>query len=76
MTVTAAQVAPDEASRVADVVERLRRRFSTIDGLLVAKVVDHAYHELDGAVIRDFVLILVEKQAREVLEQESRWLDA
>lgn len=68
-------VAADEESRVADVVERLQQRFSSIDRELVARVVHHAHRELDGATVRDFVPILVEKHARDVLDQEARWVD-
>jgi hypothetical protein len=63
------QVAPDEDSRVADVVHRLQTRFPSLDPSLVATVVGDAHRELDHASVRDFVPILVEKQARDVLQQ-------
>lgn len=69
-------VVADEESRVADIVERLQRRFTTIDHALVARVVHDAHRELDGAAVRDFVPILVEKHARDVLDQEARWVEA
>ncbi len=70
------QVAPDEERRVADVVERLRRRYPAVDQELVTWVVDAAHRDLDGARVRDFVPILVEKHARDVLDQEARWVEA
>jgi hypothetical protein len=61
------QVATDEESRVADIVVRLQRRFSSIDREMVAAVVHDALREFDGAAVRDFVPILVEKHSRDVL---------
>ncbi|MCW2758477.1 MAG: hypothetical protein JWO46_2223 [Nocardioidaceae bacterium] len=58
----------DEKSARADVTERLRKRFPTVEEDRLAKAVDDSYRELDDAKIRSFIGILVEKQARELLE--------
>ena len=71
MTVTS-PVAPDEETRVADVRHRLRQRFADLDPVLVDRAVDEAHHELEGASVRDFVPILVEKRARDVLTEHRR----
>lgn len=71
MTVTR-QVAPDEETRIADVRSRLRQRFPGLDQREIDEAVDEAYHELDDASVRDFVPILVEKRARDVLTGHRR----
>ena len=69
-------VASDEESRITDVIERLQRRFSAIDREAISRVVHEALREFDGAAVRDFVPILVEKHSRDVLVQELRWTQA
>lgn len=71
MTLTP-QFTHDEETRVADVRDRLRQRFPHLGADVVATAVDEAYHELDGATLRDFVPILVEKRARDILGQALR----
>jgi hypothetical protein len=68
----AAHVSQDENGRVEDVRDRLRQRFPHVDDDLVTRTVDEAHRELDTASIRDFVPILVEKRARDVLSRLSR----
>jgi hypothetical protein len=65
----APQVIPDEETRVADVSARLRRRFPGIDSVLIAQTVEEVYQLFDGARIRDFVPILVEKHAGDLLRE-------
>ena len=55
-----------------EIVNRLRQRYPTVTDLTVKTVVDASYHDLDGAPIRSFVGILVEKQAAERLASYSR----
>jgi hypothetical protein len=69
MTLTV-QAVPDEQARVADVRARLQSRFPELDPDIVSEVVDRAYHEFDGANVRDFVPILVEKHARDLLVEQ------
>lgn len=69
------QPAPDEQSRVADIVERTRRRFPSVDLALVAEVVHDAYREYGLAGVGDLPS-RVEKRACEVLDLESRWVEA
>jgi hypothetical protein len=62
----------DEETRIADVRSRLAQRFPDLDPALVVSAVDEAHRGLAGATVRDFVPILVEKHARDVLEQARR----
>ena len=57
----------DEQSRVADAEGRLRARFPQLSAHEVARAVELSHRELDDARVRDFVPILVEKRAREML---------
>lgn len=57
----------DEQSRVADAEGRLRARFPHLPADEVARAVQLSHRELDDAPVRDFVPILVEKRARELL---------
>ena len=63
----------DEAGRIDDVVNRLRHRFPHLPPEHVSTVVRESHRELDEAVVRDFVPILVEKRAREILQARS-WI--
>lgn len=57
----------DERKAISEVTDRLRKRFPDVPDSRVTRVVDRSYHELDGAPIRGFVGILVEKQAGDLL---------
>jgi hypothetical protein len=57
----------DERRAVDDITARLAAQFSQTSRERISAVVDEAHHELDGTPIRDFVPILVERQARERL---------
>ena len=57
----------DEIRAVEKVVERLRAKFISIPQQRVTEVVDAAYHEFDGAPIRDFVPIMVERMSADRL---------
>jgi len=59
----------DEAKALEQVAERLRARLPHIDHDTIQEIVDAAYHEFDGAPIRDFVAILVERTALEKVER-------
>lgn len=56
-----------EQSRVADAASRLRTRFPQLSAEEVARAVELSHRELDDAPVRDFVPLLVEKRARELL---------
>jgi hypothetical protein len=68
MTVTE-QALADERDRVAEVVQRLRERYPTLPADRVEGAVRQAHRELDSARVRDFVPVLVEKRARDLLRQ-------
>ncbi|RNL64067.1 hypothetical protein EFK50_05825 [Nocardioides marmoriginsengisoli] len=60
----------DEAQALEQVAARLKARHPSIDITTIKAQVDAAYHEFDGAPIRDFVEILVERAALEKVEQQ------
>jgi len=65
-------MATAEETRVLDQVSaRLHTRFPDAAPDHLRHAVESAYHELDGARIRDFVEILVERQAANVLALSS-----
>lgn len=57
----------EEDKAIADVTSRLRDRFPQIEPTTVDHVVSDFHHEYDGRPIRDFVPVLVEREAREHL---------
>jgi len=57
----------DEARAVVLVKVRLRARFPLLRGEVIEQVVDACHREFNGSPIRDFVPILVERQARDEL---------
>jgi len=57
----------DELRAVEQVVDRLSAKFSHMPAQRICEVVDQTYHEFDGAPIRDFVPIMVEKSAKDRL---------
>jgi hypothetical protein len=64
-------MATSEETRVIHQVSaRLRTRFPQVGGEDLRDAVETAYHELDGAPIRDFVEILVERAATEVIHRQ------
>lgn len=62
----------DERERVAEVVERLHRKFPGVAHDRIKDAVSQAHHELDTARVRDFVPVLVEKRARDLLRAAVR----
>ena len=62
----------DEAQAVALVSVRLRERFPGVSGETIDEVVSGCHREYDGRPIRDFVPILVERQARDRLRTIPR----
>lgn len=71
MTVTE-RVTAEERDRVADVVERLRGRHPDVAHDRIIEAVAQAHRELDTAKVRDFVPVLVEKRARDLLQTADR----
>lgn len=59
----------DEAQALAQVTERLRARLPHIDPVRLDAYVQVAYHDLDGAPIRDFIEILVERTVLDMVER-------
>lgn len=58
-----------ETKALADVAERLRARFPDIPTDTVDEAVAYCHSEFDGHPIRDFVPVLVERKARDHLQQ-------
>ncbi|WP_448465996.1 three-helix bundle dimerization domain-containing protein [Mycolicibacterium sp. XJ870] len=51
-----------ESDLIADVQDRLVKRFKSFPPERVSAAVDDAHHRFDGSVIRDFVPLLVERR--------------
>jgi hypothetical protein len=58
---------PEETRMLLQVTARLRARFPQAEPDLLERAVDTAFHQLDDARIRDFVEILVEREAADAL---------
>lgn len=64
-------MATTEETRVLHQVSaRLHTRFPQAEPDRLRRAVESAYHDLDNAPIRDFVEILVEREAAEALSHE------
>ena len=61
----------DEARVLHQVSARLHSRFPQAEPDRLRRAVESAYHELDGARVRDFVEILVEREAADTLSRGS-----
>lgn len=66
------RVSSDERDRVAEVADRLRVRYPAVPHERIDEVVAQAHRELDAARVRDFVPVLVEKRARDLLRAVER----
>jgi hypothetical protein len=64
-------IAEDETRVLDQVSARLHSRFPQAAPDRLRQAVESAYHELDGARIRDFVEILVERQAADTLARST-----
>ena len=62
---------PEETRMLHQVSARLRSQFPQAQPDQLRHAVESAYHELDGARIRDFVEILVERTAAEALDHQA-----
>ena len=63
---------PDAEETIAAIVERLGTRFPELPTSTIREVVTQAYDELADAHVRDFVEVLVEKQAKKRLKHLGR----
>ena len=63
--------APDRDTTIADIVDRLSTRFPSYPQATIHEVVAQTYDEFGDARVRDFIEVLVEKQARKRLKQLS-----
>ena len=59
---------PPAEVTINEIVERLTVRFPTTPTATITDVVTQAYEELADARVRDFVEVLVEKQAKKQLK--------
>lgn len=60
---------PSRDATIAEITERLCTRFPEQPEATVRAYVTEAYDEFEGAKVRDFVEVLVEKQAKKGLKQ-------
>ena len=60
---------PAPEQTIDEIVVRLQERFPTLTEPTIRDAVAQAYDELKDAKVRDFVEVLVEKQAKKTLKQ-------
>lgn len=60
---------PDEDVVFAEIADRLRERYPQASSDEIQRAVDSARHHFDTAKVRDFVPVLVEREAREFLDR-------
>ncbi|WP_229276279.1 three-helix bundle dimerization domain-containing protein [Agromyces kandeliae] len=65
----------DEQQAVEHVVSRLLERFPSLSEDHVHAIVDEEHHRFDGRPVRDFVPVLVEREARKRLKAEAKSVD-
>jgi hypothetical protein len=53
---------------ITEIVGRLSTRFPSYPTLTIREIVSHAYEQFNDALVRDFVEVLVEKQAKQQLK--------
>jgi UDP-glucose 4-epimerase len=58
---------PDETKSIDTVIAALESQFPSVGRPEIAKVVGQRYHEFDGAPVRDYIPVLVQRGAREQL---------
>jgi len=63
---------PSAEATIAEIVQRLSGQFPTYPTSTILEVVTDAYDELKDARVRDFVEVLVEKQAKKHLKHLAR----
>lgn len=59
---------PDESKEIDEVIERLMKKFPTATRDEVVEAVSEEHEALTGNRVRDFVPVLVEKQAKKRLK--------
>ena len=59
---------PDPDTTIAEIVERLAVKFPSYPTSTIRDIVTESYNELNDAHVRDFVEVLVEKQAKKRLK--------
>jgi hypothetical protein len=59
----------EEAQAMAEIINRLRARYPEARGRAVDEQVTEVHRQFDGNPIRDFVPVLVEREAAERLEK-------
>jgi hypothetical protein len=59
----------DEETLIGHVADRLARKYPTLSSAVVSEVVRDLYSTFDGARVRDFVPLIVERRARTALDQ-------
>jgi len=67
---------PDEEGRaLSQVAERLQASFPDVDSTTINQVVEQFHHTYDGRPIREFIPIMVEREARDHLHHLPRDLE-
>jgi hypothetical protein len=63
--------ARDEETHVGHVADRLAHQYPSLPASTVSEVVQELHHRFDGARVREFVPLLVERRARTALDELS-----
>lgn len=59
---------PDENKEIADIIARLERQFPDVAPNDVAALTNEIHHSFDGRPVRNFVAVIVEREAKERLK--------
>jgi hypothetical protein len=59
--------APDESKSINTVIASLEAQFPKLSRPAIEEIVDARYHQFDGAPVRDYIPVLVERGARDQL---------
>jgi len=62
----------DEGRSMDEIIERLTAKYSALSRERVVEVVDQVLASLQGAKVRDFVPVLVEREAKAILKPEAK----
>lgn len=60
---------PSREATITEIADRLGAQYPTIEASTVREIVTQSYDEFEDARVRDFVEVLVEKQAKKRLKQ-------
>lgn len=66
----------DEGIAIEEVVTRLSAKYPEVPAARVAEIVHETHQRMSGAKVRDFVPVLVEREAKAAVKKERKALAA